>query len=315
MKPNLIVMVGLQGSGKSYKSSEIKRELEEQYSDMDTVILSSDRIRFEHPEIANDNSKVFNKLYADMNYFLRNNCNVIIDSTAITIKSRKQIFMNLHEDCHKIAHIMNTPFNLCQLRLFNRNQEGYCDHYVPQDILTRYYQSFEIPFYGEGFDEIVLENEISNKDSDNNLKFYLERSAGFDQHNKHHTQDLGSHMENVGRTLEKLSNNQMLIKAGYFHDIGKLDTQTKGEDGNCHYYNHENVGAYNLMCSTAIYIDREYELRDTLKWLFYINYHMRLHQVTTDKAIKKWKSIFGEELYNDLRLFEKADKMRPELED
>jgi hypothetical protein len=39
---------------------------------------------------------------------------------------------------------------------------------------------------------------------------------------------------------------------------------------------------------------------------------MKLHQVTTEKSIKKWKSIFGEELYNDLRLFEKADKMRPE---
>ena len=315
MKPKLIAMVGLQGSGKSYKSSEIKRELEEQYSDMDTVILSSDHIRFEHPEIANDNSKVFNKLYADMNYFLRHNCNVIIDATNITIKSRKQIFLNLHEDCEKICHIMNTPYYTCKMRIFNRNQEGYCDHYVPQEALDRYLQSFEIPFYEEGWDKIILEYEISNKESNETLKAYITQAQGFDQKNKHHTQDLGKHMQFVGDTLKEITDNQILVEAGYLHDVGKLFTQTVGEDGNCHYYNHENVGAYNLMCGAAIYVDRRYELNDTLKWLFYINYHMRLHQVETEKSIKKWKSIFGEELYNDLRLFEKADKTRPKLED
>ena len=324
MKTNLIVLVGLQASGKSTKARDLQKEYEEKYPNQKTVILSSDQIRLEHPEIANDNSKVFNKLYADMNYWLRQGDNVIIDSTAITIKSRKQIFLNLKEDCYKICYIMNTPYELCELRLELRNKEE-DSHKVPHEALETYYHSFEIPFKEEGWDKIVLNNEPKLADSNFFIGNALSLAKGFNQQNKHHTQDLGTHMETVWKNLTHWTDDEILRQAAAVHDIGKLYTQTRGEDGNCHYYNHENVGAYKLMCSCGLYrvywsdvsneAVAEYRLEDTLKWLFYINYHMRLHQVTTEKSIKKWKSIFGEELYNDLRLFEKADKMRPELED
>ena len=109
MTPNLIVFVGLQASGKSTKAKALQKEYEEKYPNQKTAILSSDQIRLEHPEIANNNSKVFNKLYADMNYWLRQGDNVIIDSTNTSIKMRRQIFLNLKEDCYKICYIMNTP--------------------------------------------------------------------------------------------------------------------------------------------------------------------------------------------------------------
>ena len=67
------------------------------------------------------------------------------------------------------------------------------------------------------------------------------------------------------------------------------------------------------MCCVAFYDFFEYDRFGTLLWLFYINYHMKLHEVTTEKSIKKWKRIFGEKLYNDLRLFETVDKSRPTL--
>ena len=324
MKPNLIVFIGLQASGKSTKAKELQKEYEEKYPNQKTVILSSDQIRLEHPEIADDNSKVFNKLYADMNYWLRHGDNIIIDSTNTTIKMRRQIFLNLKEDCYKICYIMNTLYEECKFRLSKRNAEEN-SHKVPLEALEMYYHSFEIPFFYEGFDEIKLDKQITLEESNIFLQNISMQAKGFNQQNKHHTQDLGEHMNFVGNTLVNLTNNRLLIQAGYLHDIGKLFTQTKGEDGNCHYYKHENVGAYKLMCSCGFYriywsdvsneAVAEYRLEDTLKWLFYINYHMRLHNVTTEKSIKKWKSIFGEELYNDLRLFEKADKMRPELED
>ena len=199
------------------------------------------------------------------------------------------------------------------------------NRYINPKIINDYYHSFEIPFKEEGWDKIILNNEPKLADSKLFIENALSLAKGFNQQNKHHTQDLGEHMNFVGNTLVNLTNNRLLIQSGYLHDIGKLFTQTKGEDGNCHYYKHENVGAYKLMCSCGLYriywsdvsneVVTEYRLEDTLKWLFYINYHMRLHQVTSEKSMKKWKSIFGEELYNQLRLFEKADKMRPELED
>lgn len=312
MLPKLICMCGLQGSGKSTKAKELKEQLEKEYLNQKTIILSSDQIRKEHPEIAQDNNKVFSKLYSDMNYWLRQGDNVIIDATNITNKARNQIFHNLKEDCHKICYIMNTPYEECKFRLNKRNAEEN-SHKVPLEALEMYYHSFEIPFFYEGFNEIKLDKQITLAESNIFLQNISMQARGFNQQNKHHTQDLGEHMDFVGNTLVNLTNNILLIQAGYVHDVGKLYTQTRGEDGNCHYYNHENVGAYNLMCYTAYYdIFGKYDLNKTLRWLFYINYHMELHQVVTEKSVNKWKRIFGEDLYNDLKLFEEVDKSRPD---
>lgn len=313
--PVLYVMCGLQCSGKSTKAKELK-EMFDIYSEPDykIVILSSDEIRKEHPEIANDNNKVFQKLYADMNYFLRLGDNVIIDATNITNKTRRQIFNNLHEDCCKCCYIMNTPYNSCLERLKERNKQE-DSHKVPEEVLKRYLESFEIPFYEEGWDAIYLGNVIDYKTSEENRIKYLVACNGFDQKNKHHTQDLGQHMKTVATKLCELTGKGLLIQAGSFHDVGKLFTQTVGEDGNCHYYNHDSVGAYNLMCNMGIYTYYNgwvYDTKATLKWLFYINYHMKLHNVITEKSIRKWKNILGEENYNDLRIFEQADKWRGE---
>lgn len=306
MLPILTVMCGLQGSGKSYKAREIKEKLEKDEPERKTVIISSDQIRLEHPEL-DTNEKVFKKVHADMNYWLRQGDNVILDATNITNKSRRQLFANLTEDCYKVCHIMNTPFELCKARLWDRNDKG--EHYVPEEALDRYYHSFEIPFYEEGWNVIELDNIIDKETSDKFKSIYLQKADGFDQHNKHHTQDLGEHMKSVGDKL-LYTKNEMLIEAGYYHDIGKLFTQTIGEDGNCHYYNHDSVGTYELMCNCAIYNENVYLPYSTIVWLTYINYHMKLHNAITDKAIRKWKNILGDSLYDNLRLFEQADKSR-----
>ena len=60
MNSKLIVMCGLQCSGKSTKAKKIKEQLEKDEPDIKTVILSSDEIRKEHPEIA--------KAYFDKKY-------------------------------------------------------------------------------------------------------------------------------------------------------------------------------------------------------------------------------------------------------
>ena len=110
--------------------------------------------------------------------------------------------------------------------------------YIDPKILKKYYYSFEIPYEMELWDIIVLDYMPSYEDTQENLKAYTTAAKGFNQQNKHHTQDLGEHMNFVGNTLVNLTNNRLLIQAGYVHDIGKLSTQTKAEDGNCHYYNH-----------------------------------------------------------------------------
>lgn len=310
MKLKLIVLCGLQCSGKSTKS----KELAKQYN---AEVLSSDKFREEYKNAKNDT--IFRLLYEKMNDLLGRGINVIVDATNITIKSRKQIFQNLKVDCMKVCHIMNTPYEVCIERLHERNKTDY-PHKFDTDIIKRYYYSFEIPFYEEGWDEIEIENKI---DYDVNNEFcdkVIKTADTFDQQNKHHVQNLGDHMRSVGYKLSKETEDLNLESAGYYHDVGKLFTQTfKIGDPNAHYYNHANVGTYELLCNAGCY-DRyynsygecilEYNKSDTLEWLFYINYHMHLFNVKTEKAEKKWRIIFGDEKFDNLRLFNECDKAR-----
>ena len=191
--------------------------------------------------------------------------------------------------------------------------------YVPFEVLKKYYYSFEIPFYEEGWDSIQIENQPDDKDSFDFSSNLLKLAENFDQQNKHHTQNLGDHMENVSLKLDDLTDNTNLITAGAYHDVGKLFTQTfRDSDPNAHYYNHANVGTYELLCGSGCYdIEHKndisitrYNIKNTLEWLFYINYHMHLFNVQTEKSEKKWRAIFGDEKFNNLRLFNECDKAR-----
>ena len=308
----LIVMCGLQSSGKSTKAKELAESFDK---DQKVVILSSDKVREDYPGISND--KVFAKLYADMNYWLRFGDTVIIDATNITIKARRQIFQNLKEDCFKMCYIMNTPYEECLERLRKRNNSDYPNK-IPEEVLKRYLYSFEIPFYEEGWDNIKLDRVPEQKDSFDYLTDLLKKSNGFNQNNKHHTQDLLTHMTNVSYYLkDRVTDNLPLVVAGQYHDIGKLFTQFYKEgDPNAHYYNHENVGTYRLMCNACLawndnYLDSSPLIEENLKILFYINYHMLMNNIKTDKSIKKWQGIFKDK-FDDLKLFNEADKYRKE---
>ena len=314
---NLIVMCGLQCSGKSTKA----RELADQYN---AQIISSDYIREQHPDW--DNEKVFKNVYQMINFFLENEKSVVLDATNVTLKARKQIFQNVKQPCIKICHIMNVSFEECCERLKKRNESDY-PHKFDADVIKKYYYSFEIPFYEEGWDEIKIENTPEIEDASNYLKLIQERAEKFNQQNMHHTQNLGDHMQTVAEGLEKLGMEQNIVRAGYFHDTGKLFTQTfKEGDENAHYYSHANVGAYKLLCHAGIYeeysptkLDYEngnmesryfYDTDTVLDWLFYINYHMHLFNVTTEKSIKKWTEIFGDVRFNNLKIFNACDKSR-----
>lgn len=323
----LIVMCGLQCSGKSTKAKELSKEENAQ-------IISSDEIREELAREQNkenifevDNNLVFDTVYKRINQNLSDGINVIFDATNTTIKMRRQIFERVKVECVKICYIMNTPYEECLDRLRERNKKG---PYIPEDVLERYYKSFEIPFYEEGWDNIVIDREISYEDSQKWLKEIEDKARDFDQHNKWHNEKLLKHMltthnylmdKTFGRycckNLDWSNESLFMMYAAHIHDLGKLYTQTFDEEGQAHYYSHENVGAYEMLCNgmtceLGSFEEFKYSIKNTLRVAFYINYHMKLHQVKTEKAIKKWKAIFGERLYNNLKLFEEADKYRKE---
>ena len=317
-KPFLVAMCGLQCSGKSTKAKELST------SELDypnAVVLSSDKLREEYKNAKNDT--IFRILYEKMNDLLGKGFSVIIDATNTTIKARKQIFQNLKADCYKYCYIMNTPYEVCIERLKERNKTDY-PHKFNADVIKRYYYSFEIPFLEEGWDDIFIEHYPDIEDCRKYASEVLEAAEHFNQQNKHHCQYLGAHMETVGmRIQDEIESNKdttSLVAAAFYHDIGKLFTQTfRDGDPNAHYYNHANVGAYELLCKAGVYDvfknfegDEIYKYNPvrTVEWLFYINYHMHLFNVNTEKSEKKWRGIFGDKKFDHLKLLNKVDKAR-----
>lgn len=307
---NLIVLCGLQCSGKSTKAKQLEKMF-------NATILSSDKIRELNPNINNDS--VFKILYSEMNDLLKSGVDVIIYATNTTIKARKQIFVNLKVSCHKVCYIMNTPYETCLNRLAERNQTDY-PFKIEEDVIKKYYYSFEIPFYEEGWDEIIIDNEPDCLDAINYMSGLTKKSKGFDQMNKHHTQNLEEHLKTVGENVEKHCDDEVLVLAGYCHDFGKLFTQSfKDGDPNAHYYHHANVGAYELLCNYGVFYIFDfcdnsykecYDKEKTLDFLFYINYHMHMYNITTEKAMKKWREIFGDKKFLYLTTLNECDKER-----
>lgn len=281
----LIVMVGIQGSGKSTKAKEIAKSL-------DAVVLSSDEIRKDNPSL--DNGQVFAYLYAQMNIYLEQGKSVIIDATNTTLKARQGIFNCLKvKPDWTIAYVMNTNEWECRERVEKRNTDPN-EHYVSLDVLYRYVCNFQIPVEGEGFDQVTFDKEPC---FDVNKSLYLiDETVGFDQKNHHHTFDLYGHTSRVGFSYGNLC-------VGLFHDIGKLFTQTFDTDGEAHYYNHANIGAYYLLTHLEVL---PFDLREEV--LAITNYHMLPYNWKEEKTHNKYKKFFGESFYNKLIKFHEADE-------
>lgn len=312
IKPTLTVMCGIQGSGKStfaIRAAALEQEYDGEY---DTVILGSDTIRQRHPDFTNE--QVFSTLYKRMNALLKENKNVIIDATNITHKSRKHLLNQVKVDCYKRCIIVNTPIEVCKERVKARNESDY-PHKVPLEVVDKYYKSFQVPFKEEGWDTIRIVNEPTFAASEKYLEDAFIKTVGFNQNTKYHSLTLDEHIsKTVLYLLKNAPQDEILIAAADVHDYGKLKTQVYKEgDPNAHYYRHENVGAYDMLCETCCY-DNDGENRmvcdktSMLDLVFFINYHMLPHQWNTEKAKEKWKGIFGEDKFNRLMLLHEADK-------
>jgi hypothetical protein len=228
-----------------------------------------------------------------MNNYLSQNKSVIIDATNTTIKSRKTIFERLKYMPDIIdACVMCTEYDECLRRVEIRNTDPN-EHYVPLEVVTRYMKNFQVPFKEEGFDNITYTN---NFPLDINKSLYLiDETVGFDQKNHHHTFDLYNHSARAGYSYGNLC-------VGLFHDIGKLFCQTIDENGEAHYYNHANIGAYYLVSHLDVLPRNQ---RDEV--LMIANYHMMVYDWKTEKTHEKYKQIFGG-WYDKLIKFHEADE-------
>lgn len=290
------VLVGIPGSGKDYY-------LENKPED-NGYILSSDAIRkelFGDESCQDNNGLVFDTLYKRLINLVKESDykTIWINATNINRKSRRVLFERLkqakvRDQVRVEALVMATPLDICIKHDASRERS------VGEDVILKFVHRFEFPQKFEGFERVGAWYYVG--DFTGNVKRDLDKMKGFDQKNPWHSMDMWGHTQAVVDGVP-----ERMKLAAYCHDIGKLFTQTIGEDGVAHYYRHENVSAYYTMCymfELAEIFGMEYNTELMKYTVFLVNYHMLGHQI---EGVGRWKELFGD-WYDDLMVFCQADK-------
>jgi predicted kinase len=310
--PIFLMVVGLPGSGKS-------TYIDKYYSNYS--VHSSDAIREELSGDVNNqdiNVRVFEILHKRVKEDLLQGKNVVYDATNISWKRRKAFLTELNKiPCRKSCILMATPFELCVER--NKQRE----RVVPYHVIERMYKNFDIPWYNEGWDDITI--SFANAGVTNYYgdwsRFIIDH-FDFNQESKWHSETLGDHCL---KTLQYVQLHETELTgcteletkvAAALHDCGKPFCKTfkdsKGEPSEfAHYYNHENVGAYN-----SLFYGKEDGV-DSLLVAALIRYHMVLHffKDWKQKTVDKYEKEFTEhhylkdmEFYEALKILHEGDK-------
>lgn len=306
VKPVFLMVVGLPGSGKS-------TYIEKYYSNYH--VHSSDAIREELSGDVNNqdiNKQVFSTLHKRVKEDLVAGYNVVYDATNISWKRRKAFLQELKNiNCHKECVLMATPFELC----VQRNNER--DRVVPYFVIERMYKNFDIPWYNEGWDSIVIAYANSDAVAQyGDWSRFVVDHLDFAQDSKWHTETLGDHCL---KTLQYVETREADLTPGNIletkiaaalHDCGKpfckAFKDSRGEPSEfAHYYNHENVGAYN-----SLFYGKEDGV-DSLLVAALIRYHMVLHffKDWKPRTVEKYENEFVEHEYLQLIKFYDALKI------
>ena len=300
MNPTLFMMVGIPGSGKSITATVYSIE-------HNAKIFSSDeyRLRLLGDESEQSNNKlVFDTLYSDIAFELSNGINCILDATNISVKSRSKSIIAI-KSLLKNRYHSNINFNInaivclsnisdCIVRDAARNRS------VGKDVILKFVSRFEFPQYFEGFYYIMLVNTECSSRAD-----FYSRMSGFNQNSKYHKYDLLTHSLLLS---DYFNEEDVRHEAAIFHDIGKVFTETKDSEGYSHYYCHANYSAYIVACNISIFKSLYSKPKDVLDIIFYINQHMHIRDIIkSEKAIKRYKELWGEDRFNKLVEFMNND--------
>jgi predicted kinase len=297
--PRFVMMCGLPGSGKSYYAKQLAEK-------ENFVICSSDALRQELYGDINDqshNEKVFQELHKRIKENLKAGKNVIYDACNISSKQRKAFIAELGKiDCQKECIIVASPYEDC----LKSNQER--DRTIPTNAITTMYKNWTTPYYFEGWDkiDIVYRDNVKKLDAEE----WIRSNLNYNQDNPHHMLTLGEHSLTVAHDIKK---DPVMYYTGLLHDCGKPFTQThanmKGEPTeDAHYFNHQNVGAYDSFFFQCEGLSQE----DQLKMSVLINLHMAPFSwegdlKNGDKTKTKFEKLWGDDIFQKVMQIHKAD--------
>lgn len=280
----VFILVGAPASGKSTWAENYIGD------HPNTLILSSDALRkeyYENESIQDNPAFIFKVMRERLDNFLKIGYNVIIDATNMNRKNRKgYLAIAKKYNAETNAIVFATPYETCLRRNEERGRK------VPEGIIKKMISRFEIPTCSEGFNTVLIKavNTFEFKDA---VSFTFNNFG--DQKNHHHSLGLQEHCNKCERLVREMGGNYSTRKAARFHDLGKIYTQTFNENGEAHYYQHANWGAYQALAYHWVDYDAA----------ILINYHMMMYQ---DAAREKIEKIVGEELYKELMILHMSDK-------
>ena len=307
---SFIMLQGLPGSGKSMVAEELQKYLAER--NWNIKIHSSDALRLElfgDMNYQDENGKLFDELHRHIKEDLSNGISVIYDATNLS-KRRRIAFLNEIQNikCYKHCLSIMCPYSECLSRNANRERK------IPEEVIKRMYKNWMPPDYSEGFDEISFIYTCDEKLLDNewSLEKLYKKMSGFQQENKHHSLTLGEHCQRAKEYIDQhWPGNKALSLAASIHDCGKMYTKSKvnargQEDGNCHYYQHNCVGAYD----SVLYLHSDEFPCDEIVYISnLIYYHMRpyVEWVQSERVLKRDIMILGKEFIDDINRLHEAD--------
>ena len=201
------MLVGIPGSGKSSWA--------DQMASQGTPVHSSDAIRAEllHDENCQDNHHIiFQELERRIKADLKQGRSCIYDATNVNRRRRIGFLKNIPENIRKVCVLFLVPPVVC------RNRDAERSRTVGTTVIDKFLRSFHIPYWYEGWDEIIPVIE------DASFSLPMESMASFSQDNPHHRLTLGEHMQEAYQyCIANTCPDEVRIAAAY-HDCGKFYT-------------------------------------------------------------------------------------------
>lgn len=299
--PELVIMIGLPGSGKTTFAKE---------NYPNHTIISSDAMRKELYGDENDqshNNDLFNEIHARIRSELESEHDVVFDATNINRKRRITLLREYLKNVEfkATACVMATSVDRCIRDDKKRERQ------VGEAVIRRMRSGFNPASYWEGFDRIYYVVDMDQSLVD----FYKKTNVyTFRQFNHWHTKSLGFHQDAVRNyVMEKAPDDVNLALAAQIHDMGKIKTQSfKDKEGNtteeAHYYNHQHVGAYDMM--VVMCMSGEYHKDDVTDIINLIDLHMDPLFVwpKSPKTLEMVRKYAGDGYVKRLELLSEADK-------